>query len=284
MRSLTVPRGRLAISCCVMALMVGLAGAASASPPSGTPSRGSASADDCSSGTLIDGFYYMYGGYYDPNYANQGVDANLQEIGPSVHDINTDHVLVIVDAQTAPGTDPPTSKHYDWIQDGEGYGEVGGHVADTTEVYNEHLDYIAYYEMYYPTYPANDEWFGVDNTGQSGGNGTELYDAYEIDSNNNVYDLHASYQVDPTQHRIIQNVEGSYASRVPDMRVHRLTKATSDIPTETLQGCTSTAIAADGDCGSHSTTPLTRRLITASFWWTLITYGTRTDDLPTDKH
>lgn len=147
---------------------------------------------------------YQWTGYYTTYFRNQGISGDIRGSGITVPNGSNQHGLVYLSSQSQ--TDNATNPNSDWVQGGFGRGTVDGNQSNGYKVYAEAVDLntpspVAHW---YGSLPIGNQYFWVDNTGQTGYNGRGLYRAYQ-----NGDFLGESWEINPLSTQFFAQGEGS---------------------------------------------------------------------------
>ena len=154
---------------------------------------------------------YQYSGWYASNFANEGLQGDIDFSDLSVEDTNNQHALLYLSSFSE--ADPNAGAGNDWLQVGYGVGAVDATATPTTMVYREESDYSTgsgpVAEFF--DYNLANHYFQTYFQGETDSKGRGLYKAwYALGANQHF--LGEAWEVDPTQNRFFGQFEGATAA------------------------------------------------------------------------
>lgn len=199
-KSASSPWARLIVATAVVAAVTGGLGAAfgPATPASAT--------SECNVGS---GNLYQYSGWYASNFANRGIEGDIDFDDISVEYPALQHALLYL--STFSTSDPNAGYGNDWVQGGYGIGSVDQTSTSDTDVYEESSDYSTDGGQgpvaHFGDYDLGNHYFQAFYQGQTDGQGRGLYDMWYGLGANRVF-IGSAWEVNPTGNQLYGQFEG----------------------------------------------------------------------------
>jgi hypothetical protein len=151
---------------------------------------------------------YQWDGWYVSNYANRGVEGDIDFTDISVQNPSYQHGLLYLSSNSSVDSNN-SYDGYDWVQAGYGIGSVDAAYTSSTKVYEENEDYSTGGAVAsYFTYSLGNHYYQMFFDGTTDSQGRGQYLAYYGLGSNQHY-LGQSWEVNPTGNRFFAQFEGT---------------------------------------------------------------------------